>query len=194
MANSGDSNPSQSGEPTQDGENPGLPVTSGKATSLGPEVKAPTPAKSGSSASGDLPAKAPMPSAASWPPRVVKAPAEEDRKTPLDPPYEPDKTPEGELLKVDYAPLGTSDAIGNMIAVAAKDTAIAAATTLHPSDPAAAALAATEALTAVLKTTSGTSYAAPGGRETTSSTPHSERLAQEAVLAGIMGGRTDAGR
>ena len=105
------------------------------------------------------------------------------------------KKNEGEMGKADYAALGTAGAMTSMIAVAAKDTAIAAAKVMYPDDPVAAALATTEALTVVLKTTlAGTVEA--GGRHTASSTPSGDqsKLAQETVLAGIMQNRTDDGK
>ena len=80
-----------------------------------------------------------------------------------------------------------------MIAVAAKDTAVAGALAIYPDDPTAAAIATTEALTGVLKSTlAGHS---PGGPDTTSSTPsqYQSKLAQEAVLGGIIGNREGAG-
>ena len=85
--------------------------------------------------------------------------------------------------------------MSNMIAVAARDTAVAAAKVMFPDDPVAAALATTEALTAVIKTTlPGTVDA--GGQNAASSTPsgYQSKLAQEIVLAGTMANRTDDGK
>ena len=191
MASSGDSNDSQNNQSTQDGENAELPTVAGKASVPVPDGKASQPAMSTAGSSGDSKARAPKPSAASWPPRPPHVPGDEAGKKPLEPPFDADKTLEGELLKGDYSPLGTAGAIGGMVAVVAKDTAVAAAKMLHPDDPVAAALATTEALTAVLRTTIGRTTVLSGGRDSATSTPHSERLAQEAVLAGIIGDRGD---
>ena len=80
MANSGDSNNSQNNQSTQDGENAELPTVTGKASALGPDGKASQPVPGAAGSSGDSKAKAPMPSAASWPPRLQHDPGEETGK------------------------------------------------------------------------------------------------------------------
>ena len=66
------------------------------------------------------------------------------------PPYAPDATPEGTLKKSDLASLGTAGAIQLMCAQAVKETAMQCAQEAHKDDPAAAALAAADAMETVL--------------------------------------------
>ena len=130
MANNGEDQPAQNAAQNASGEN-ATPNTQGPARVIEPVSGAEEPqAKAAASGSGDFPKaktaplKAPMPTAGSWPQRLERAhAAEAGTKSPLAPPYEPDKKPEGELGKSDYAALGPAGAMASMIAVAAKDSA-----------------------------------------------------------------------
>ena len=192
IANSGDSTTSQVDQPTQDGENAGQPTVQGQPSSLGPKASATKPGQSAADSSGDPKAKAPVPSPTGWPQRAAQAPGEQAGKTFLTPPFPTDKVKPGELQKGDYSPLGTAGAIGELVAVAAKDAAVAASTLLHPEDPLAASLAVTSALTAVLKNQIDTPHAQARG-DSHSATPHSERITQEAILSCILGDRSEFG-
>ena len=193
MANSGDSTDSQVKQSTQNGDNAELPETQGPAQSQGPDGSATQPGQSSASSSGGPKAKALVPPASDWPDRAPQVPGAEAGKKLLEPPFEPDKAKEGELLKGDYSPLGTAGAIGELVAVAAKDAAVAASTMLRPGDPVAAALVTAEALTAVLKTQVSTTHA-PARGESSSSTPHSEKIAQDVIMSGILSERGDLGK
>ena len=150
MSNSGD-NEAQNAENTQNG-NANLSTTVGQPeVRQPPSPKAAQPNQGGSSASGDFPSKAPMPEKGSWPPRVPRPQAGEDRKETLPPPYEAPKIEEGQMSAAEYAALGPTRAIAHVIACTAKDSAVAAAQAMFPTDPTAAAIATTEALTGVLK-------------------------------------------
>ena len=190
IANSGDSTTSQVEQPTQDGEDAGQPTVRGTPESLGPKASANKPTQSGADSSGDPKAKATVPPPSGWPQRAAQPPGEQAQKIVLTPPTPSDKVKTGELQKGDYSPLGTAGAIGELVAVAAKDAAVAASTLLHPEDPLAASLAVTAALTAVLKNQIDTPHAQARG-DSHSSTPHSEKITQEATLSGILGDRSD---
>ena len=167
MSNSGDNNAAQNAENTPNGENANLPQTTGPPVAQQPVGggNAAQPTQGGPSGSGDFPSKAPMPGKGSWPPRLPKAPADQDQqKETLLPPYEAPKIEEGQTSTADYAALGPTGSIAHMAAIAAKDAAVAGALACYPTDPTAAAIATTEALTGVLKNVY--SGPAPGGPNT----------------------------
>ena len=202
MATNGDTNPAQNA--AQDSAGPSaLPKTQGPANVLGPVSGTPvTKANTVVGGSGDSPkapmpsGKAPMPTAGSWPQRLRQAQeAEAGTPTLLTPPYEPDKKETEELDKSELIALGPAGAIAKIAAIGAKDSAVAAATSMYPDDPKAAALATTEALTTVLSTTLAAREESSGfgGRDTTSPTPNrfQSKHAQDIVLAGIISSRSD---
>ena len=165
MANSGEPNTAQNAENAQNGENANLPTPTGP-----PEVRQPgggnaaQPTQSGSSESGGFSGKAPMPGPGSWPPRPLLTPAEEEQKELSLMPKGTPKMEEGQKSTADYAALGVTGSVAHIAACAAKDAAVAAAVACYPTDPTAAAIASTEALTGVLKNVySGPS---PGGPNT----------------------------
>ena len=194
MSNSGDNNAAQNAETTQNG-GATLPTTDGPPETRGPPSPvAAQPAQGDSSASGDFPSKAPMPDKGSWPLRVPRPQADEDRKKTLQPPYEAPKIEEGQLTAAEYAALSPDAAIAHVTACAAKDAAVKSATLLYPDDPTAAAIATSNALTGALKNAYSGPASSPGGAGTASLTPQSNfqsKLAQEAVLAGIIGNTSD---
>ena len=106
----------------------------------------------------------------------------------LRPPYTADVAPEGELLKSDIAGLGSTGVIERVIASAAKQAAVAAATTMHADDPTAAAMAASDAMEALF--TKRLLTADTPGSKSTDSGAFENKLARDAILAGITDGRS----
>ena len=118
-----------------------------------------------------------------FPARPLVTPGPQAHERLLKPPYATEQTREGELLKGDITPESSVSVIKLMCAEAMKQAAIAAANQLHEGDPVAATLAVNEALKEALAANLFPAYSTPG-----SDRPKS-KIAQEAVLEGITGGR-----
>ena len=141
--------------PTERTDNPDVPTTrDDSAESESRPVSDSSAANAtGSGSSGGLGA-APKGGPPSFPERPaplpgLRAPTETSDRL-AKPPYPVDLTPEGTLKKSDLASLGTAGAIQLMCAQAVKETAMQCAQEAHKDDPAAAALAAADAMETVL--------------------------------------------
>ena len=196
MATNGDTNTAQNASQGTPGQNAPLPKTQGPANVLGPVSSASEPKASAvASGSGDSPkapmlvGKAPMPTAGSWPQRLQQAhAAEEGTPKLLAPPYAPNKKDPNEIDQSELVALGPAGAIATIAAIGAKDSAVAAATSMYPDDPTAAALATQQALTTCLRTSLATGAGEPserGARDSQTPTGYQSKHAQDIVLAGI---------
>ena len=131
----------------------------------------------------------PPKSAPGFPARPPVSPGPEAHDKLLKPPYATDKAREDELLKGDITPESSVAVIRLVCAEAMKQAAVAAAAQLHEGDPLAASLAVNESLKQVLAANlmpTGDSFSGTPG--STYTRPRS-KIAQEAVLDGITGGR-----
>ena len=125
-----------------------------KATGDGLDQSTPVPdehAAGQADSSGGQGAKLPVPPPA-FPPRVQRPHGPQAGKQTLSPPYETSKGADGQPSKADYATMGGSKVIETIIAQTVRDTAVAAATALHPDDPQAASMAVADAMQSVLAT------------------------------------------
>ena len=100
----------------------------------------------------------------------------------LKPPYAAPQVATGSTTKADYAEMSSTKMVETIIAQAARDAAVAAATALHPDDPQAASHCVMDAMQSAL----ASKLASSNTPATERTTPLSEsKLSQQAILTGI---------